>query len=367
MPINYQALYDLQTTGDPRAIVAAKNMTPDEQQEWFDFQKAQHGQKGQDPTSNRKDSDMFSVGKVGVAPEVLLGGLGLRDTLLKYAPSMGSVGTTVKGAAGGAVGYEVTSQLLKGLGLPPALANILSMVGAGVGGHMGAGMGGGKMPIPGAAAAATEAEIAASKAAKGGVETVPPMSGEEYLNATGKARNAFKVPTTNDAEMAEQVKRGVQNDFKAPVSFKDPKTAAGAPRVIDPEAQSMRDQTGSSKLGNAANRPQLPTEEQGAKELEELLDRLHGQDRASKGNGGAKSTPYGGGLSSIKPEGLPKNLSVTRTAEDVANTTRGGVHVSGATFDGFNPTEDQMAERLDRLLKQMDQRKPTSKLKTRKK
>jgi len=72
--INYQALYDLSLAGDPRAAQAARNLTPEEGKEFFDFQQSQV------PMAtklglNRKDNSIF-----GIPPELLALGPGLAAT-----------------------------------------------------------------------------------------------------------------------------------------------------------------------------------------------------------------------------------------------------------------------------------------------
>jgi hypothetical protein len=73
---DYQALIGMLTSQDASTRAQgqglAKKLTPPEQREFFDFQ--QQANKGKDATSQRADSNMVSVGNVGVAPEDALVG-----------------------------------------------------------------------------------------------------------------------------------------------------------------------------------------------------------------------------------------------------------------------------------------------------
>lgn len=115
MPINYQALYNMSVSQDPEqrklAAQAAKNMTPQEYKEFFNFQTSLHEQQGQGQET-RKDRNIL-----GVAPELATLGLPAKAAI-------GGVNGAInmaKGAAsnmGYAAGMGGLAAILHKLGVP---------------------------------------------------------------------------------------------------------------------------------------------------------------------------------------------------------------------------------------------------------
>jgi hypothetical protein len=135
---DYQALIGMLTSPDASTRAQgqglAKKLTPPEQREFFDFQ--QQANKGKDATSQRADSNMVSVGNVGIAPEdALVGGQIVRG--VAGAVGSGGVVAGAKTAFGHAAGYakfEVVKHGLVALGVPHGVADAAALFIAGRGG-----------------------------------------------------------------------------------------------------------------------------------------------------------------------------------------------------------------------------------------
>jgi len=175
LEVNYQALYDMQMSSDPRmkelASKAAKNLSWDEQQQWFNFQQEQHQSQGHGGTGDA----FLGVGNFKFNPEDVIGGmLGAGKVgLSKVAPAAGQGMIDIAKLAG--LMYAINKGG-EALGAPKDVINMLMLA---------TGLKGGPVGRAGAGAAAAE-EGAIAGAAKSRV--TPAMSDAEYLATYGKPR-----------------------------------------------------------------------------------------------------------------------------------------------------------------------------------
>lgn len=185
-------------------------------------------------------------GEPGITPGLVGGAVGLGKQALKYAPSLSKVGGAVKGTVGGVLGYEGTKAITDAIGLPPGIANIVNMIGVGLGHHASGGFG--STPPAGAAAgdAAMEAELTALRTRGQKISTVTPPSPMpstpgKYPVPNSSVGVEIPKPLTRadmppnvdfhrtNADLAEQTARGVQNNFKGRVSIQKPMEAPAKP------------------------------------------------------------------------------------------------------------------------------------------
>lgn len=258
MPINYQALVDMQMSDDPRAQAiasqAAKNMTPDEFKEFYDFQQAGNAAKGIGSEIDRKDASLFGMppelAAAGAVKLPLMAGSAMKDGL-------GAIGSEAGGLARTGLTMYGINKAGEALGVPKELRDILMMAtglkGSGIAGGAAKGAGMAAEAEAGALSAAEKAALAKqgyspeliSKiegAASKGSTAAPFKMPEQTMPSLGprppkvemkspaastQPRVSLKHPTEAPDEIAEQVGRGVQNDFKGPVSFD---SAIGAKR-----------------------------------------------------------------------------------------------------------------------------------------
>lgn len=196
---DYQQIYALMTSGDAgqqkQGKLLASKLTPAEGQQFFDFQQSLHAP-GKDATSQRADSNIVSVGSVGIAPEdALMGGMAVRG--IAKAASVGGVVGAAKEAFATAhpiLKYEITRRGLQSLGVPEPLA----MLGAAaVSGYKGAGKG--ESPTVARAPAATsDLELARSEAAAGRL----PQGVVDAMERSATAR-AARQPVTPSPEATQ--------------------------------------------------------------------------------------------------------------------------------------------------------------------
>lgn len=198
------------------------------------------------------------AGAPGVGPNVGAGLIGLGSKALNYAPKVVGAGAGIAGAAKSGIlnyaGWKGGEAIGDAIGLPKPLTDILSlMLGHGAG-RMGGGGG-----SPAGPALSEEEQALAGMQERGSkiTKSTPPTPLENIPRPYPVPQTGpdFKTPSTpppltradmppnvdfhrTNADLAEQVGRGVQNDFRGRVSLKK------GNGIIDPEAQSQRDQTG---------------------------------------------------------------------------------------------------------------------------
>lgn len=323
---DFETLHQLVKAGDPRGLAAAKNLTPEEQQAYFDFQ--MHANKGRDATSNRKDSDMFSVGGVGVAPETALGGglalgkgFGAAGGALKYAPKLPVAARAAGGTVAGYATYRGLETAGNALGLPPWLVDVVALGGSHhVGGKV---MGGGSSEAPGAATPPRSMDVEdrvsgvplSDLRAKGVGDPAIGVGMRSQGQQHGPAEFPSNMTRERGGANGEGAFKGVQNDFKGTVSLKQPKSSS-APAVASTPGTGK-----SAKFDETSS---------GADQLEKLLDAIHGPDRGNAPNGG------------LKRSDMPSNISFHRSNDDLAERVT-GTHGngSGLRVPGVSPANKE--------------------------
>lgn len=288
-----------------------------------------------------------SAGTPGVSPNLLTGLIGASSKALQYLPSMSGIGRSAAGGAAGMVGWEGAKALATSMGAPPGIANLIGALGAGIGGHLGAGGASG-----------------AGSAARAGAEEIPDTFMADVAKAGGNPSRAIRPPEGPNAlpdnlklgprspdDVLEQVGRGVQNDFRGPVSLK-----GGGPSNVEKLGREDFKSVGedAKPTFGSSKGARLSETNQGADDLNELLDRLHGTDRSNNPNG----APAIGSSDSAGLRGQ-SNVKLKRTNADLAEqVTRGGVKVDDHTLDVHNDDGALDGSRLDRLFADMNKKKP---------
>lgn len=286
---NWTALMGLFKSKDPRAMQIAQNLTPEEQQQFFDFQKHANNPPGMDRTAGRADDNMLTAGPIGVSPLDLLA-IGPSKFLTKASsiPGMAeselpAMFNSVRGGIG-RVGEAVSRRgLIKG-----GLGEIMSMIGG----------------APGAAKAgvglADDAAVAGANHLKQGMSDMnhhdmPSMQPDSGVNVIPRNMSTTRTP----ADVSEQVGRGVQNDFRG-VAHIDP--SATSPSVSD--VSRVKPNTpggGFSAFGGKSST--FGGSNGGADSLDQLLSGIHGPDVDLPPNGGVGS---GGGFD---PREIPPGVT----------------------------------------------------------
>lgn len=248
------------------------------------------------------------------------------------------LGNVAKSTIGGYIGYEGVQSIGKALGLPKAVTDLLSLGGAHVGGG-GLGKSGGAI----AEEAAPAIEQAATRGPRKGF-------GLEFPTISVGNRTGSVIPD----EVAEQVQRGVQNDFKGPVSIRRP-----APPSNGRPGQGLS-----------------PGEEAGVQGLEELFQRTGNNSPNPMGHGTFKEGGNGN-LGGPDTAGLrsQKNVSLKRTPADVAEQVKRGVNGDNMWQDprsisleyGNTPENERSVEAVQNEIKaKLDAAESTRKSKLRK-
>lgn len=152
-----------------------------------------------------------SHGEPGIAPGLVGGAVGLASKALKYAPTLGKVGNAVKGTVGGVVGYEGTKAVTDAIGLPPGIANIINMIGGGLGHHATGGFG--STPAGGGAALSAEEEALAALKARGAKIS-------SYTPPDPPQTTPGKYPVPNSSKMGVEIPPLTRADMPSNVSFK---------------------------------------------------------------------------------------------------------------------------------------------------
>lgn len=230
-------------------------------------------------------------GAAAAAP-MIAGGVPAAIGSVLGAPS--GVGGALKAGVGGYLGWEGAQAIGQALGLPSPIRNILGMAGA----HMGGGFGKKGGPIESPSAPATEAaglpELFPSRPKP--VQLERPTIGGPGPRLRGGV---------SDADMLEQVSKGVTNDFKGTVSFRKPAS----------EPSKGRPGQGLS-----------PGEEAGVQDLEELFSRTGNSSPNPMGHGTYKDGGSGhlGGPDTAGLRSQP-NVNLRRTTADTREQVMRGV------------------------------------------
>jgi hypothetical protein len=275
-----------------------------------------------------KAAGLAAAAAVPVAAGGVMPALG---AALRYMPAAGRYAA---GGAGMALGAEGANAIGSALGLPRPITNILSMIGGMAGGHFGMGSG---------PSLAAEEGFAGRKPVSVG-EVPDSFQGipVEKIRASGVGpdtvnRNVYSTPHGPDLPQPPGF-----NMFGAPPE--SPSMPSNVERV---PTRAAFDEIGRTPAGPKPKPRFSPNEQQSAQELEELLNRT-GRERPN---------PMGQGTMPDSNLRTQPNISLKRTYEDLANTTRGGVQVEGATTDLFNKDGALDESRLKRLFEQMDAKK----------
>lgn len=288
-----------------------------------------------------------SAGAPGITPAMPSGMVGLASKALKYAPSLGGAAKHAKAGVGMYAGYEGVQAIGKAIGLPPALVNVLSMIGGGLGGHMTGGSG----AAPGAAAEEMVQGVPVSALEKAGVGKASinatmngrsaPLPGEGKFTPPPPPTSPFGSPDTaglrqqpnvsvsrNINDVSEQVGRGVQNDFRGQVSLKSAKPSG-------PKSE--------------MNRSLSAGEEQGIQDLGDLVDRT---GSGTKGNGLYRESANDS-KRSIKPfikHEFPPGTDKS-TKPNVFEQASRDFADRQTDYDAFQAAQDKIKEALSRSKK----------------
>lgn len=190
----YGQLYGMLKSEDAGVRAQAKSLTskltPAEEQSFFDYQKSLHP-KDSDATSRRLDSNVATVGNIGVAPEdVLMAGQGVRK--IAGATAAGGAMAGVKQAIATAapqVKYEIARTGLRAIGVPAGVAEVLAI----------------------------------------GIS-----------NAGGKSKSTgARGPKVNPAEVAAKAKIGTMGDLAPPPPAPPPAGAPSIAEAVAPVAESV--------------------------------------------------------------------------------------------------------------------------------
>lgn len=195
--INYQALFDLIKSGDPRGMQAAGNLTPQEQQEFFDFQRQQSIAQGKGSgETGRAESDTLAA----------LPALGQAAGVLNMLPASVGRAATSGGKTLGMLGLYTVAQKAMDLMHVPREAQTAILVGQGLKGAL---------SNPGAATVAglSDAEVAALKA-KGMDDALIQRLGQASKQAqVGGNVPGVGMPTVPTGPMAPQPVGGADVPF----------------------------------------------------------------------------------------------------------------------------------------------------------
>jgi hypothetical protein len=211
--INYQELYNMITSSDPEAkkigLQAARNLTIDEAKEFASFQTSLHQRLGEGSELTRQDNSFLGVDP-GLAAVGALKLPGMAASAMKG--SMSGLGETAK---------EVGKwwAIMKGLDMVnmPSEAKTALLFGLGL-------KGGSKGKAAPTAVASEEAMIREQLAKQGYrpeliEEVVARSKGLSMPPREGPPRPPIQLQKPGADDIAENVKRGVQNDFRGRVSI----------------------------------------------------------------------------------------------------------------------------------------------------
>lgn len=303
-PEDYTQLLEMIKNGDPRGMQAAKNLTPQEQQEFFNFQ--QVGNKGKDPASNREDS---SVAKIPV-----LGDLNPEDILVGMKAFSPAASAIKRGVGGFAEGLASGGGFWKGIGR----------------GMQKIGEGEPNVPPP-PTPPPSPASPFDSRSTGTGFDF--PSSGTTKLRTPTAADRALSPGQEAGVQSLDELMNATGSGTKGNGTFNSGLEAGGTPNA--------------SGLKSSMRRPDGG-----------ILSKY-----ATKQSGGTTYT-----ISPDAGPTLPKNLSTLRTPADVAEQVKGGVSTGSPTsarwdsrnfgWDNGTTVSDPNAEAIDmkRILEEIRKR-----------